>query len=345
MTTKTTSLVPLAIPVYKKIISLFPQNYFRFCFAYGSGVLKQGGVSVDKKPMVDMIFVVDDSEGFHSQNLYMNPHHYSFLKYGGHKLITTIQEKWPAKVYFNTLIPFKEEGITFKYGVVNRNDLINDLLDWDYLYLSGRLHKPVKFIDQPPKDIATALRQNLFSALHAALIILPEVFTEREMYKTIANLSYNGDFRMIFGEDKNKVSNIIDKQVPEFRKLYRPLLKTLDDYVEIPDNEPVDQVCMQDISPLSRMYHLFQLPKIPQKQLINYWRLHVSWRRRDAEDILKNIANNLDLGEIFSDCLKTVVFKSSIEQSLKGVFTAGLLKSIKYSNKKIVKMVKAREKM
>jgi hypothetical protein len=53
------------------------------------------------------------------------------------------------------------------------------------------------------------------------------MFTEDVLDKTITGLSYSGDIQMAFGEDRNKVSNIADAQMPTFRELYKPTLKSL----------------------------------------------------------------------------------------------------------------------
>lgn len=333
----TKALVPTVPPLFRKILSLFPENYFRYCFAYGSGVYSQGKAS-GSNPMIDLIFAVDDSIGFHGQNMLWNPSHYSGIKHFGHTFVAGVQEKWPAKVYFNTNIPLQDEGIMLKYGVVNTADLVNDLLDWDYLYMAGRLHKPVLEIFPPVKDLKMALRQNLYSALHAALIILPEYFTERQLYATIVSLSYNGDFRMVIGENKDKVNNIVNNQIEYFRKLYRPYIKTFESYIEIPDGESADQMCVQDMDSNTRMYHLFQLPKVPQQALAKSWRRRNRNIRKDTEEILKDIARNPDVGELLAECLKDIVFSSSVQQSLKGIFTAGLKKSLAYGNSKLSKM-------
>lgn len=119
-----------------------------------------------------------------------------------------------------------------KYGVVNLDTLGQDLGEWTTLYLAGRLQKPVKILRDDPK-IRLANQINLLSALRTALLMLPEKFTERELYERIAGLSYMGDPRMMHipglgaGENLSKVSNIVGAQLPGFRQLYVPLIENL----------------------------------------------------------------------------------------------------------------------
>ena len=47
-----------------------------------------------------------------------------------------------AGLFFNAFV--KTEFGELKYGVVSTENAMNDLQNWSHLYLSGRLHKPVK---------------------------------------------------------------------------------------------------------------------------------------------------------------------------------------------------------
>ncbi|KAG5900587.1 hypothetical protein JTB14_017445 [Gonioctena quinquepunctata] len=347
MSTKVT-IIP---PFFKRILSRFPQN-FSFCFAYGSAVKKQLQ-NKSSENMIDLIFCVNNPSSWHEANLKNNSSHYSGLKHLGHNFISRYQQNFGAKVYYNTLVPL--DDLYIKYGVVSTNDLVTDLLEWSDLYLAGRLHKPVEIIKKPlSSELETALQLNLQSAVHAALLILPESFTEYEFYHTVSNLSYSGDFRMTFGENKNKVSNIVKPQVAGFRSLYQKFILTLQDYVEfpIPENKPNQEenvqitkvydpneapvYCSQDISPLARLYHLNQLPRWPQKSLTRFW--NRGMLRQDTEDVLRAIAYDPDCGQMVKQCISDIVWKSSVSQSVKGILTAGLYKSVKYSSKKIKKM-------
>ncbi|XP_015587784.1 phosphatidate cytidylyltransferase, mitochondrial [Cephus cinctus] len=204
---------------------------------------------------------------------------------------------------------------------------------------AGRLHKPVQILVEPEENsqLKTALVQNLHSAVHAALLLLPEQFTEIDFYKTVANLSYNGDFRMIFGEDKDKVSNIVNPQLSVFREIYAPILKHFDNYVEIPQTEEAAIMCRQDTRPIARVHHLNHLPRTPQVKLVRMW--SQGPRTKDTEDCLRAIAHDPECSEILEKILREIVWKSSVSQSLKGILTAGVVKSIKYSALKIMKMI------
>ncbi|XP_044266532.1 phosphatidate cytidylyltransferase, mitochondrial [Tribolium madens] len=331
----------IVAPIYARILSKFPQN-FTFCFAYGSAVKKQ----IEKKPkdnMIDLIYCVDNPSAWHEANMKENFSHYSGLKYFGHNFVAQFQENFGAKVYFNTLVPL--EGVWIKYGVITTKDLVTDLLEWSDLYLAGRLHKPVEIIKKSSSaELQTALQLNLQSAVHCALLLLPDTFSEYEFYYTISNISYSGDFRMTFGENKNKVENIVKPQVQSFRNLYGPFISTLTDYVDFPilqetdkEKQKVSSSCSQDVSPLARLHHLNQLPRWPQKALTRFWNKGVL--RQDTEDVLRAVAYDPDCDLIVATCIRDIVFKSSARQSLKSIATAGLLKSVRYSSRKILKML------
>ena len=53
--------------------------------------------------MLDFVFIVDDSKLWHGENLAMNGHHYSSLKYLGADVVSEVQ-RWAAGVYFNPLV-------------------------------------------------------------------------------------------------------------------------------------------------------------------------------------------------------------------------------------------------
>jgi translocator assembly and maintenance protein 41 len=84
-------------------------------------------------------------------------------------------------------------------------DLQEDLLEWKYLYAGGRLHKPVVDVISPTEMLEANIEENRRSVLQVALLQLPESFTLSDLIYKITWVSYDGDFRMTFGEDKNKV--------------------------------------------------------------------------------------------------------------------------------------------
>lgn len=326
-------------PMYLRILNRFPANV-SMCFAYGSGVKDQIGYDKAKKnSLIDLIFCVDNSFRWHADNLDKNTDDYSAMRAVGSRWIARYQEDLAARLYFNTLVPIPEEGVMVKYGVIATKHLIEDVLDWRDLYVAGRLHKPVEII-KPPNNvkIENAMDNNLKSAVHAALLLLPKNFTEYEFYYTIANLSYMGDFRMTFGENKEKVRNIVRPQLPGFRELYAPTMKLFRDNVSFPTAIKHEIACEQDNSPIAKLYHLNSLPRWPIRYICRDW--NRGRYKQDTEDVLRAVAYSSVCQETVQRSLNAIVFQSSVKQSIKNIPSAGIAKSLRYSWAKIQKMLK-----
>lgn len=317
--------------VFQRVIGRFPPG-IQMAFAYGSGVFQQTGQDKSKN-MLDFIIVVDNAHTWHAENLKVNKSHYSFLSTFGPKVISKIQEKYGAGIYFNTLVPFEERLI--KYGVISKNRLVTDLLEWDTLYVSGRLHKPVQLI-LPPKcpDVHEAMRYNLLGAIHSALLLLPESFKEEDLFKKIASLSYSGDFRMTFGEDKGKVDKIVMPNLPYFRNLYEHLLDSRQ-YIHWDKSTGVIE---QYPSHMSQFHHLNLLPKAVQQGLLKQ-KTVPGKAPPDLEEVIWSLAHDWDCAEYVAKSIAHIVASSSWSQSIKGIFTAGVRKTVRYSYSKVKKMV------
>lgn len=192
------------------LLRCFPS--VEFAFAYGSGVVEQGGYKYEqsdpsKLPMMDFILVVENSEQWHEDNMLQNPSHYTSIIPLGSKYVAQFQDKIPAHLWFNAYIPMKSKGCVgrlMKYGVISKEYMLEDLNTWSNLYTAGRLQKPVRVLKQNAV-IEEAIKNNLESAVRTSLLMLPEKFEEIDLYLNIASLSYVGDPRMYFGENPKKV--------------------------------------------------------------------------------------------------------------------------------------------
>lgn len=301
-----------------KILTRFPDR-FAFCFAYGSGVKKQSGYTdaALKETLIDLVFCVDDPLQWHKQNIAMNPSHYSFMRFLGPSIVSKCQMNYGAKMYCNTLVPI-DDDCSIKYGVIAANDLCNDLNHWTDLYVAGRLHKPVTTLIEPNSThIQAAIENNLTSAIRVALLLLPTNFTYYDFFYEIAQISYRGDFRMIFGEQKDKVRNIVQPQLEEFFHLYQPFLKQFSHCLHAKSSTVFcDSRFSQDKSPDIIQNHLRDLP-VRLSNKINNSENHLEKQLRAT--------------------MAQIVCRSGITQSLKNIPTAGLTKSLRYSWRKALK--------
>lgn len=325
----------------KLITDHLPQSGVSFVFGYGSKIVKQNNNRFGSNDMHDFIIAVDNPFDWHQKNHAINPGHYSFLKYFPNKisLIVDLQERFGAQIYYNPYVRIGSQLI--KYGVIKTDHLIKDLQEWTTLYVAGRLHKPVRLIVESRdknKDLNTGLSFNKESAIRAALLQLPETFKPIDLYYKITSLSYAGDVRMWFGENKNKVINIVDAQLDRFDALYLPRLKRKD---SITFNE-AKGVFVQDLSPITILKNLEALPKTVRNQICQ---MHSNKARSiESNIILTSVSRSISVDEIVSSAIAAIVRKSSLSQSFKGLLSAGLFKSVKYSQMKLLKSIDSRIK-
>ena len=317
----------------RKIVSSFPSGIY-LAFAYGSGIFKQKG-NVSSDNMLDFVFVLENAHRWHEENLKRHSKHYSFVGCFGSNAVVSLQNKLGAGMYYNTLVPM--EGRVIKYGTISRENFLRDLNDWQWLYISGRLHKPVKFLQrQSDEDILSALKRNLNSAVTAALLSLPEYFTEEEFFLSIAGLSFAGDFRMVVGENKNKVQNIVGSNIEPFRDLYEPILLKSREIHFSSSSYKYHQNQERNVI-FSR---LMSLPKNLQREVIE----SVAGKESKPSEIEETLAevskDRFNCSKLVRNGITSIVRKSSIMQSMKGVITAGGHKTLIYSAQKISKMLK-----
>ena len=355
----------------------------RYAFAYGSGVFPQSRnppavmpPSLHANPpeavkrwqttgqkSIDFIFGVSHTQHWHSLNLNQHRDHYSFLGSLGSGAVRWVQDRFGAGAYFHAYININ--GISVKYGVVNLDTLYRDLSDWDTLYLAGRLQKPVKILRDDPK-IRLANQVNLISALRTALLLLPENFTERDLYFSIAGLSYIGDPRMKFrAERPDKVYGIVDSQMTNFRQLYHPLIESLPN---LTFNDPLTSYSgwmgdananaglVQDLDPTKRGNMVRRLPQSFRNKLYNNYRgvfklpasefNHLvagikndedAFSRRSGSEFDRRIGTDKGIATAIKKVVMDTVTWPTVTQSLKGILSIGPARSWRYLREKRAK--------
>ncbi|KAJ2051195.1 Mitochondrial translocator assembly and maintenance protein 41 [Coemansia sp. S16] len=311
----------------------------RYAFAYGSGVYKQTGYGGASKPMIDIIFAVSHPDHWHALNISQNRSHYSFMGTLGSNAVAFAQERLGAGVYYN---PFVEiDGVLIKYGVVSIDTLSSDLLNWDTLYLAGRMHKPTLTLRRDPLMRITK-QVNLTHAVRAALLMLPKNFSNEELFRTIASLSFSGDFRMkIGGENPQKVQNIVEAQLPLFKSRYGSIIEGL------PNLEYIGQdLLQQDMSPMARAAMVRKMPN-------NFYDHLVKQGRKSgirlppglgAEAInTERLVAMENISGLTTKAIESIVARPALTQSIKGLLSSGLTKSVAYMYSKNTKYRSASE--
>lgn len=320
-----------------------------FAFAYGSGVFSQPlhtRVRSNEAPMVDYIFGVSSPVDWHAKNLEQNPRHYSsWLAWFGGRGVSNVAENLGAGVHFNAFVPWKDKKI--KYGVISVDNLVKDVYTWQRLYSGGRLQKPVRFlVDRIHGEEMN--RKNLQAALTAALLLLPPEFSEEDLYATICGLSYMGDVRMLFAEDKHKVRKIVRGSSSLFQDLYRePINKyATRDILHPPEafSSDLKSRFKQDGRISTKYLLLSSLPACVLQRLARHTGTQYDSTVPANMAIAKAVVNSKQgHAQLVTKAVSSIVRTSSFRQMLSGLLAAGGVNAVQYVGRKISKAWRSRQ--
>ena len=281
-------------------------------YGYGSGVFKQSGYTQKDKPQIDLILVVEDLKKWHLENIKLNKNDYSMIGNLFFHYAPISKIKGLTGVAY--LSNIKEDGKIYKYGTIEEKDLELYLNNWKSFYLPGRFQKAILPIIESQK-ITVANQNNREKVLLTALLTLSdEKHKLIDVYTQICGLSYLGDTRMKFAENPRKVLNIVEGSFNSLKEIYG----TSNQYFKTNRKEEVSidyPKIMNDID------------KLPEC-LLEYLGDVIS--TKDLKKIREKIL------EYFTELNK----KESSMQTVKGIYTNGVVRSISYASQKVLKKIK-----
>lgn len=354
----------------QRILSVFPEETTKFAFGYGSGVF------INENSMIDLILCVENVTKWHETNLATNRDHYATLPMMlGPDFISAVQELG-AGCYFNPMVKIKlnnednddinnnnnnEKEVTsqqrlVKYGVISESRLKDDLMEWDSMYIAGRMHKPTVPLettsDSSSRDEIIQLQEdyNLRYAVATGFMLLPHqklanrdntTIKEEDLYKSIAGLSYIGDPRMALGaEDPNKVNKLVSSfgQYDRFQKLYNGQLSQLEKKGMISRTthlqSDVIEINLNDPATLRELHS--NMPQRVQSQTMAQFSPLIGRKMNNTSESIGWDDVCLFSSQL-SNTLGRIIRHPAHVQSMKGIVTAGFAKSLQYVSAKLSK--------
>lgn len=279
-------------------------------YGYGSGIFKQSGYTSKDKPQIDLILVVDNLRKWHLANIKLNKKDYSMIGKAFFKHADISKLKGLTGITYVSNI--EENGSIYKYGTIEEKDLIKNLETWNSFYLPGRFQKTIYPIKES-KELSEAIEKNRQNALMlAGYLQETDKVSKKDMFVTLCGLSYLGDTRMKFAENPRKVLNIVEGSFDTFDKLYKFDKK----YFNVKSDKII-------IDKKEIKEDLTNLPS----GLINYIKEDLD----KEDDIIRE-----KILAYFTELNK----KESTKQTIKGIYTNGICRSINYASKKLTKRFK-----
>ena len=174
------------------------------------------------------------------------------------------------------------------------------------------------------------------SALHTALMFLPERFNDIQLFTVICNISYCGDVRSIWNlENPNKVKTIVEPNIEHFRNLYASVI-TESPFVERTDYGYCQAAKTEKNLRVMEKLIPSKLLFVPEDGSAPRTRVFKFDERLDTKD---QLFRKVAVGDYRypEEQIKKIIFRPSIVQTFKGLLTAGVAKSFKYSRAKLKK--------
>ena len=287
--------------------------------AYGSSIAFQSGYKENEKKQVDLIVIVDDIKEFYNKNLKMNGYMYKLIPKMYFRCAKSKNLRKHASICYTSHI--KYDNNEYKMGVIEKKDVLDDLLNWKTFYIAGRFQKEM-FTAISDEEIEKANLINRKNALVVALLLLDkENPTLEDLYEKICSLSYMGDSRKSFkAEDPNKVKKLASGSKDYFDK----------EYTEKTDLFTVKKDGVLKINDDKLMKAMKELPSGLYEEI-----------RSSITPIMSKEDVRSTIRMVIVEYLTDIISSSSKGQTMKGILTTGPLNSISYA---LAKLKKGRKK-
>ncbi|CAN1252494.1 Phosphatidate cytidylyltransferase, mitochondrial [Linum perenne] len=184
---------------------------------------------------------------------------------------------------------------------------------------------------------------NLRAAIAAALLILPSKFTEEDLYSKICSLSYMGDLRMLFAEDKNKVKKIVQGQFRLFQSMYKPFIEEYEakEIIRVSSLGGPQTCLSQDCCLPAARSLVWSLPPLVRKKMGT--QLGEKKILGDSGRVIQEVmfSSREEAARSMQKVLRRTVMVSSLRQAVSGVLAAGGMNAGRYLANKMRKAWKS----
>lgn len=284
--------------------------------AYGSSVAYQSGYTDNEKKQIDLVVVVDNIKEFYRQNMEKNRYMYKLVPSIYFRLASSLELKKHASICYTSHIRY--DGDFYKMGVVEKSDVLDDLLNWKTFFIAGRFQKEM-FTVISDSEIENANEINKRNALVASLLLLGDSneVTLDMLYEKLCSLSYLGDARKALkAEDPDKVKKIARGSKDFFNREYKD--KT--DLFSVREDEYID-------IDYDKLFFAIQYLPVPLYDDILY-SINSYMSREERLSTIQSVISNY---------ITAAVKSSSLQQTVRGVLTTGPKNSVLYAVEKLKK--------